>query len=90
MEQHLKRITFKKLQLDQLQPLTDELKQGLEDWFQVELTYASNAIEGNTLTRVETAEVIARGIGVVVRGKSLKDQLEAINHSKAVAQIRQR
>lgn len=39
----------KKKQLDRIRPLTPELVKNLEQWFKVELTYTSNAIEGNTL-----------------------------------------
>jgi Fic family protein len=54
----------------------------LEAWFRVELTYTSNAIEGNTLSRRETAVVIEKGL--TVGGKSLKEHLEATNHAHAV------
>ena len=60
----------------------------LEEWLKVELTYSSNAIEGNTLTRLETAEVLEKGISAVLPAKPLKDQLEAINHSKALDLVR--
>jgi Fic family protein len=53
----------------------------------VELTYTSNAIEGNTLTLRETAEVIEHGI--TVGGKTLKDHLEAVDHYEAVLWMRE-
>lgn len=84
MDDKLKKLTEKKQQLDKLRPLPKELEQSLEDWLKVELTYSSNAIEGNTLSRIETAEVIEKGVGAVISGKPLKDQLEAINHAKAL------
>src|SRR5258708_24248214 len=87
MEQLLKRITDKKLKLDQYRPLPKETLESLEDWLRVELTYSSNAIEGNTLTRLETAEVIEKGISATLPAKPLKDQLEAINHAKALSFI---
>lgn len=77
-------LTQKKQKLDSLKPLNVELENQLEDWLKVELTYSSNAIEGNTLTRIETAEVIEKGISATISGKPLKDQLEAINHAKAL------
>lgn len=77
-------LTKKKQILDSLKPLPVELKNSLEDWLRVELTYSSNAIEGNTLSRIETAEVIEKGISAVISGKPLKDQIEAFNHSKAL------
>ncbi len=88
MEDLLKKLTEKKDQLDKLRPLPKELEQSLEDWLRVELTYSSNAIEGNTLTRIETAEVLERGITAVIKGKPLKDQLEALNHAKALEFIK--
>lgn len=75
-------LTNKKQQLDGLRPLSPELIRNLDDWFRVELTYTSNAIEGNTLTRRETAVVIEQGL--TVGGKSLKEHLEATNHARAL------
>src|SRR5258706_9665035 len=89
MEEKLQQLTEKKQQLDKHKPLPKELMNNLEEWLKVELTYTSNAIEGNTLTRIETAEVIERGITAVISGKPLKDQLEAINHAKAVDFIKE-
>ena len=88
MNDKLKQLIKKKAQLDKLRPLPPELVQNLEEWFKVELTYSSNAIEGNTLSRIETAEVIERGTAAVISGKPLKDQLEAINHAKAIEFIK--
>ena len=76
------RLTHKKQQLDGFRPLPPELVRNLDDWFKVELTYTSNAIEGNTLTRRETAVVIEKGL--TVGGKSLKEHLEATNHARAL------
>ena len=51
-------ISAKKKHLDAQKAMTKELMQQLEEWFKVELTYNSNAMGGNALTRSETAEVI--------------------------------
>ena len=75
-------LTQKYKQLQRLRPLSPALVRNLEEWFRVELTYSSNAIEGNTLTRAETAVVIERGL--TVGGKSLKEHLEATNHAAAL------
>lgn len=88
MNNRLKQISEKKRKLDTFRPYPSELIKNLEDWLKVELTYSSNAIEGNNLSRIETAEVIKQGHAVVISGKSLKDQLEAINHAKAVEFIK--
>ena len=76
------KLTEKKKQLDKFRPLPDALIRNLDDWFRVELTYTSNAIEGNTLTRRETALVVEKGL--TVGGKSLIEHLEATNHARAL------
>lgn len=77
MKDLLKKIDQKKSQLDALRPLPQELVKNLEQWFDIEQTYTSNALEGNTLTRSETAMVIEKGL--TIGGKSIKDHLEARN-----------
>lgn len=77
----------KKKRLDALRPLKPELIRNLEEWFRVELTYTSNAIEGNTLTRRETAVVLEKGL--TVSGRSLREHLEAANHAKALDWIKE-
>lgn len=75
----------KKDKLDSYRPLTPDLVRNLEQWFLVELTYTSNAIEGNTLTRKETAAVVEKGL--TIGGKSLVEHLEATNHAQALENI---
>ena len=75
-------IEQKKQKLETLRPLTSKSLKALSDWYDVEIVFSSNAIEGNTLTRNETAIVIEKGI--TVRGKPLKDHLEAIDHKDAL------
>lgn len=86
MDDVFDKLTKKKEELDTYRPLSPELVTNLEEWLDVELTYTSNAIEGNTLSRMETALVIEKGI--TVEGKSLREHLEAINHKKALEDIR--
>lgn len=76
------KLTYKKQHLDGFRPFPSEVVVNLDNWFKVELTYTSNAIEGNTLTRRETAVVIEKGL--TVGGKSLKEHLEATNHAHAL------
>jgi Fic family protein len=79
-------IAAKKAELDRLRP---QLRAGLGNFEHVhdlELTYSSNAIEGNTLTAAETTLVIERGI--TIGGKPLKDHLEAIDHYDAIRYVR--
>ena len=81
MDDILQKLQAKKLRLDSYKPLQNELIKNLEEWFRIELTYTSNAIEGNTLTRQETAMVVDEGL--TVQGKSLTEHQEAINHARA-------
>ncbi len=86
MENIYKKLANKKQKVDKYQPINSDVSRNLEEWFAIELTYTSNAIEGNTLTRRETAVVIEKGIAV--GGKSLREHLEATNHVAALEAVR--
>jgi Fic family protein len=79
----LARIEAMKLRLDACRPLSGEQVQLALD---IEYTYESNRIEGNTLTLRETDLVINKGL--TVAGKSMREHLEAINHYEAILYIR--
>ncbi len=81
------KLTEKRKRLDNFRPLPDALVRNLDNWFRVELTYTSNAIEGNTLTRRETALVVEKGL--TVGGKSLVEHLEATNHAHALDWVKE-
>jgi len=68
--------------LNNLRPLSPSLLKKLRERFSIEMTYNSNAIEGNTLTLKETYWVIQEGL--TVKGKSMRDHLEAKNHKEAL------
>ena len=55
--------------------------------FELEYTYESNRIEGNSLTLQETALVVEKGL--TIGGKSLQEHLEAINHTHALEYIKE-
>ena len=63
----LARIFAKKEKFDYLRPLFPEVDKNLSTWFRVALTYTSNAIEGNTLSLAETAQVVEKH--VTIRGQ---------------------
>lgn len=75
-------IDKKKNIIDSCRPFSSNMIRQLKDKLVVEWTYNSNAIEGNTLTLSETRVVLENGI--TVKGKSLKDHLETINHKEAI------
>lgn len=87
MEKLLQDIGRKKVEFDRLRLLAPNGLINLEHSHDIELTYTSNAIEGNTLTAVETTMVIEQGI--TIGGKPLRDHLEAIDHYDAIRYVRQ-
>ncbi len=84
-QQILTRIEKKKLLLDAKRPLPKALSTNLEDRTRIDLTYHSNAIEGNTLTRQETALVVDEGLSI--NGKTVNEILEARGHDHALTLI---
>jgi len=70
-----------KEKLDSKRPIPKETLKSLRESVNLEWTYNSNGIEGNTLTLRETQVVLE---GITVGGKSIKEHLEVINHEKAI------
>jgi Fic family protein len=60
MNELLTSIAAKKKRLDELRPLSPAALATLEHYYDIELTWTSNAIEGNTLSQVETTLVIKK------------------------------
>lgn len=78
----LKKIHFLKKELDNKRPFSQaELKKIRENYI-VKNTYNSNAIEGNTLTEMETRVILETGI--TVAKKTLREHLEVKNHAEAL------
>jgi Fic family protein len=75
-----------KTRLQVVRPLDVEALAKIKAAFEMEYTYESNRIEGNTLTLQETALVVSEGI--TIGGKSMREHLEAINHAQAVEFIK--
>lgn len=82
----LKEVDALKEQLSILRPLSEEALRKIQDALDIEYTYESNRIEGNTLTLQETALVVNEG--VTISGKSMREHLEAINHTEAISYIK--
>lgn len=57
-----------------------------EQAFEVDYTHNSTAIEGNTLTLIETKVVLEDGIAI--GGKSLREIYESVNHQKAYRYVK--
>lgn len=76
------RVDEKWYKLKKHRPLSPTIINKLRERFMLEMTYNSNAIEGNSLTYKETYLVISEGI--TIKGKSLKNHLEAKSHQEAL------
>jgi len=61
--------------------LTADEVTALDDYLRIELTYTSNALEGNSLTLSETKVLLEDGI--TVGGKPIRDCYEATGHARA-------
>ena len=90
MNENIKKLLIEvdvlKEQLSTLRPLPGEALRKIQDALDIEYTYESNRIEGNTLTLQETALVVNEG--VTISGKSMREHLEAINHTEAINYIK--
>jgi Fic family protein len=78
----LDRLADKKALLDAQRPLPDFIVQKIKEGLNVEWTYNSNSIEGNTLTLNETKIVLEEGM--TIGGKSLREHFEITNHHEAI------
>jgi Fic family protein len=85
LENFLERINAKKMQLDDLRPIPQIALQNIQQALSVEWTYNSNSIEGNTLTLQETKMIIEEGF--TIKGKSLREHFEAVNHQEAIEHL---
>ena len=83
----LREVDSLKVQLSSLRLLPVEALKKIQDALDIEYTYESNRIEGNTLTLQETALVVNEGI--TISGKSMREHLEAINHAEAIDYIKE-
>lgn len=74
-----------KLKWNSIRPLNATQLRKMEEYFNLNYTYESNRIEGNTLTLQETHLVINEGI--TIGGRSVREHLEAVNHAEAIGFI---
>jgi Fic family protein/DNA-binding XRE family transcriptional regulator len=83
LQKILDEIDILKTKLDSFRQFDSyRIAQALE----LEYTFESNRIEGNTMTLRETDLVINEGL--TISGKSMREHLEVINHQEAIAYIK--
>lgn len=73
-----------KTELDSLRPCPKESLESLKEDIIIKWTYNSNAIEGNTLSLLETKVVLE---GITVGGKTMNEHREAHNHKNAILYV---
>lgn len=78
----MQRLEDKKNQLDQARPLPSFIVEKIKSEMSLEWTFHSNHIEGNTLSLNETRVVLEDGM--TIKGKSLREHFEIINHHEAI------
>ncbi len=81
----LKRLSEKNEYILSQRPLPNIALKKLQETLQIEWTYNSNGIEGNSLTLIETQVVLQEGI--TIGGKSLREHFEVINHQKGIEEV---
>lgn len=81
MSTDLAEIDGFKATLDSHRPLDAAIVSNLREDLILRWTYHSNAIEGNTLTLLETKVALE---GITVGGKTIREHLEALNHRDAI------
>ena len=77
----LERLDINKAAIDCVRPFEGDLLRQLREYYRIGLTWTSNALEGNSLTEIETKVLLEDGL--TIGGKPLRDTLEAIGHANA-------
>ena len=85
LEAKLNDIDTLKRELDSLRPLNSDILTNLKRLFDIDFTFNSTAIEGNTFTYQETKVLLLDGI--TIGGKTIREHLEIINHKEAIDYI---
>lgn len=82
LQEFIDRVDSKQSIIDNARPLSSTIVSKLKDNLSLEWTYNSNAIEGNTLSLIETKVVLQDGM--TIGKKSLREHFEVINHDQAI------
>lgn len=85
MDQLLKEIDNLKAKVDKHRPLSENERKQLKEYFKIGLTFASNALEGNSIDITETKIILEDGL--TIGGKTLREHFEVIGHGEAYDHI---
>lgn len=80
-EDKMNKCDEQKREIDSLRPLRAQELENLKSFYKIRQTYSSNALEGSTLTEIETKVIIEDGL--TVSGKPLKEIYEASGNAEA-------
>lgn len=83
---YAKLLFLKKQLAEQKSRLSKEALASFDNSFDIEYAHNSTAIEGNTLTLIQTKAIIEDGLSV--GGKELREIYEVANHAKAFAYVK--
>ena len=75
------KVDDRKAAIDIERPFEGDMLRQLREYYRVGLTWTSNALEGNSLTEIETKVLLEDGL--TVGGKPLRDTFEAVGHAAA-------
>ncbi len=75
------KVDLFKASIDKVRPFAGELLKEIKSYYRIDLTWSSNAIEGNSLTESETKVLLEDGL--TIGGKPLRDTFEALGHAQA-------
>ena len=82
---YTKLLRLKEQLKEQRNRLPKEALKSFDNSFDIEYAHNSTAIEGNTLTLIQTKAIIEDGLSV--GGKELREIYEVANHAKAFAYV---
>jgi Fic family protein len=85
--EYIKLLEKKKFYHKNKNRLSKEVAEKISKSFDIDFTYNSTTIEGNTLTLIETKAVIEDKISI--GGKTLREIYEVVNHNKAFDYVKQ-
>ena len=80
-ENKIKDVDILQKEINKYRPLNDHAVKQLKEYYRIGLTYTSNAIEGSSLTEIETKIILEDGI--TIGGKSIREHQETIGHGEA-------
>lgn len=81
-----KSLEEKKIGVDSTKPLSSSVKQSVDNFFKLEVSYHFATLEGNTLNRIESLLAIEQGM--TTKGKTISEHIEVVNLANALDFVR--